>query len=226
MLNTAISPVLNAPVEVRHGLFSINSSATVTLNGPLANRDRLRWVSDNNVFDLQGSGRVENVGLWEVFADPGCLTCGSEAVVRVPVNVPVGGEFLMSTNAHVNFTAGSSLTVGGQLEIQSGARLHLDGSTPGRDVTLLAGSVLSGLGTIQLDGNCRLLVPGDLDTTVAINLNSSAAQLVVPGIYTVRSSQTMNGTINSMAVVMTSNATLNASSANFKGLVRWRTERH
>jgi hypothetical protein len=136
------------------------------------------------------------------------------------VNVPVGGKFLLSTNGHVNFTADSSLTVGGQLEVQAGARLRLDGSSPARDLTLLAGSVLSGLGTIQLDGSCRLVVPGDLDTTVGINLSSASAQLVVPGTYTVRSSRSMSGTINSVAVIIASNATLSVSSANFTGQVR------
>src|SRR5258708_33956136 len=53
------------------------------------------------------------------------------------------------------------LAVGGQLEIQSGARLRLDGSSPARDLTLAAGSTLSGPGTVQLEGSCRLGVPGE-----------------------------------------------------------------
>ena len=84
----------------------------------------MKWVSACNVFNLQGSGSLENLGLWEIFQDTACQN-GSESAVRVPVNVPVGGMLLLSTNAQVQFAVGSSLTVSGQLEIQSGARLRL-----------------------------------------------------------------------------------------------------
>src|SRR5205823_5125752 len=155
----------------------------------------LHWISQNNRFDLGGSGQVENLGLWEVFADPSCPTCGSAATVRVPVNVPVGGKFLVSSNGFVNFTQPSSLTVTGELEVQSGARLLLDGSSPARDITLLPGSLLSGTGTIQLDGSNRLVTPGSLDTTVGIVLNGADTRLVVPGTYTIRSSGSLVGIV-------------------------------
>src|SRR5258706_10345830 len=63
---------------------------------------------------------------WEVFADPSCPTCGSESAVGVPVNVPVGGEFLVSTNAKVDFTVGSSLTRSGEHKFEIQALIHLD----------------------------------------------------------------------------------------------------
>jgi hypothetical protein len=74
------------------------------------------------------------------------------------VDVPVGAKLLVSTNAQADFTAGSSLTVAGQLEVQDGTRLRLDGNTPARDVTLVAGSSMIGHGTIRFEGNNRLLL--------------------------------------------------------------------
>ena len=50
----------------------------------------------------------------------------------------------------------------GELEVQGGARLRLDSSAPGRDLTLAAGSVLSGTGTIRLEGPNRVLLAGDV----------------------------------------------------------------
>ena len=196
----------------------VEKSTTLVLSGTLTNQGVMRWVSAYNVFNLNGSGRVENPGLWEIYADP-IANYGSESGVRVPVNVPVGGKLLLSTNAVVNFAAPSSLSVAGELEVQSGARLRLDGSTPARDLTLAAGSALYGTGTIQIEGSCRLVVPGDLDTTVAIVLNGAAAQLVVPGVYTVRTSRSISGVVESTAVVVTTNAVLTASGASFSGPV-------
>jgi hypothetical protein len=162
---------------------------------------------------------VENAGLWEIFADPACPTCGSESLVRVPVDVPAGGKLLLSTNASVVFTQPSSLSVAGELELQGGSRLRLDSSNPARDLSLLAGSVLNGTGRIQLEGNCRMVAPGDLDSSVAVVLNSTGARLIVPGTYTVRADQNLIGAVDSAAVVIASNATLTASSAAFTGLV-------
>src|SRR4029077_8158027 len=140
-------------------------------------------ISGCNVFNLQGSGLIENLGLWEIFQDPTCNN-GAESAMRLPIDVAAGAKLLLSTNAQVNFSAGSGLTVEGQLELQSGTRLRLDGSNPARDINLASGSSLVAVGTIQLEGGCRLLVPGDLDTTVGVVLNVSSAQLVVPGTYT------------------------------------------
>ena len=221
--NAVVTPTgnlsIDAPVELRRGIFVISSSATITLNRPLVNQGTLRWVSRNNVFNLRGGGRVENLGLWEVFADPAGPDNGAEATVNVPVNVAAGGKLLLSAG-WVNFTAPSSLTVAGELEVQSGGRLRVDGSTPARDLTLTAGSLLSGTGTIQLEGNNRLVVPGSLDTTVSIVLNGGGTRLVVPGTYTIRSSGTMVGTVEAAALVVKSNVVLEASSSGFTGLVK------
>src|SRR5262249_4421671 len=116
VIRAATDPALNVPGELRAGEFEVLTSFTVTLNRPLANRGILRWVSGCNRVDLQGNGRVENLGVWELFQDAACNN-GSESIVRVPVNVLSGGKLLLSTNAQANFTAGSSLSVGGQLEI-------------------------------------------------------------------------------------------------------------
>ena len=220
VISVTTSPTLDAPIEVRHGELAINSSSTFTLNRPLANRGILKWVSNCNRFDLGGSGRVENLGLWEISQDTVCSN-GSESLVRVPVNVPVGGELLLSTNAQVDFTAGSSLTVEGQLEIQSGARLRLDGNNPARDLDLAAGSTLSGDGKIQLEGACRLVVPGDFDSTVQVVLNGTSAQLVVPGTYFVRNSQSMVGVVQSAGIVIATNGVLSLTSdSSLAGLMQ------
>lgn len=158
VLQTTTSPTLNAPIEIRSGRFAVNSSATITLNRPMSNRGVLRWISGNNAFTLRG-GRVGNLGLWEVYQDPACPTCNSEAWVELPVNVPVGGRLLLSTNADLLLRIGTAvLTVGGELEIQSGARLRLESSSPALELTLLAGSVNSGEGTLRLDGPRRALL--------------------------------------------------------------------
>ncbi len=196
---------------------TVNASATVNLNGVLTNFGTLNWISRNNVFNLQGAGRVENSGLWQIIADPNCLTCGAESTVRLPVNVLSGGK-LSLTNGLLDFTVGSSLTVAGELEILGSSRLRFDGSNPPRDLTLLSGSALSGDGVIQMEGSTRLVTPGDLDSTVGINITDSA-QLIVPGTYTVRTSRSMRGTIDSGALIVTTNATITASSANFLGRV-------
>ena len=218
ILTAASSATINAPFELRQGRFEINTGTTLTLNGPLVNQGTLHWVSRNNTFDLQGSGRVENRGVWEIFPDPANPNGGAESVVRVPVNVPIGGKLLISAGL-VNFTAGSSLTVAGELQIDAGGRLRLDGSGPSRDITLLAGSVLSGTGAIQLDGSHRVVVPGDLDTTVSIILNSTTAHLVVPGTYTIRTGGSLVGVVDANAIVIKTNALVTAASASFNGTV-------
>ena len=88
------------------------------LSGTLTNQGVMRWVSAYNVFDLNGSGRVENPGLWEVYAV-------SDRQLRQRVRSATagecagGGKLLLSTNAVVNFAAPSSLSVAGELEVQS-----------------------------------------------------------------------------------------------------------
>jgi hypothetical protein len=65
----------------------------------------------------------------------------------------------------VNFAAPSSLTVGGELAIQDGARLRLDGSNPARDLTLDTGSSYTGDGTVQFEGSNRLVMTGNAGLT-------------------------------------------------------------
>ena len=150
------------------GKLDVTVGTTLVLSGTLTNAGSMLWVTRYNTFDLQGIGRVENQGLWELYGDQGCPGCASESVVRVPVNVAVGGKLLMDTNTFVNFSAGSSLTVSGDLEVQSGARLRVDGTNPARDMTLQAGSLTAGGGTLQLEGGCRLVYVGD--TTLKFGL--------------------------------------------------------
>jgi hypothetical protein len=104
------------------------------------------------------------------------------------------------------------------LEIQSAARLRLDSSAPGRDLILLAGSSLIGAGVLQLEGSCRLVVAGNLETTLQI-VQLSSSQLIVSGTCTIRTSHSLTGTLDAQAVIVTSNATLSVSSATLTGPV-------
>ena len=124
---------------------------------------------------------MENLGLWEVFADPAGPDNGAEATVNVPVNVAAGGKLLLSAG-WVNFTAPSSLTVAGELEVQSGGRLRVDGSTPARDLMLTAGSLLSGTGTVRLEGANRVVLTGDV--ILGIGLLDMADGTSITGAFT------------------------------------------
>src|SRR2546422_5011860 len=87
------------------------------------------------LFRSSGSGRVENLGVWELFKDL-AGNGGNESDGE--------GTRLKSSHGYIPFGAfsleknkvGSSLTVGGELEIQEGARLRLDANSPARDGTL------------------------------------------------------------------------------------------
>jgi len=190
VLRPTANVTVNAPVELRTGRFEIPVSQSLTLNRPLVNHDRLRWVTRYNTFNLQGSGRVENLGLWELYKDP-LNDFGYESIVGVPVNVPAGGKLLLSTNALVVFTQPSSLTVAGELEIQQGARLRLDGSAPARDLTLLPGSQLSGAGTLRLEGANRIALEGSITSGIGLLEMSGSSSISGAFTLTVASGSTL-----------------------------------
>src|SRR2546427_4417249 len=126
----------------------------------------------------------------------------------MPVNVPVGGKLLLSGGL-VNFFFFFNDTATTEIYTLSLHDALPICSSPPRDATLLAGSVLGGTGLIQLDGGC-----GRLGTRVNyrpshIPHNGFCLRLIVPGTYTVRAAnQSLVGTLESAAVVITSNATL------------------
>ncbi len=193
---------------------------TVQLGGVLTNLGTLRWISGNNSFTLQGSGRVENAGLWEVYQDPSCPTCTSESWVQVPVNVPVGGRLLVSTNADLLLrTSTGVLTIAGELEIQSGARLRLESSSPAIDLTLLAGSVNTGPGTLRFDGANRLVLGGDTVLNIGLADFGSTSSIVTSNSLTIASTATVrfdhSSTING-PVVVNGTLTLNNAAATLR----------
>src|SRR5439155_26595465 len=81
----------------------------------------------------------------------------------ISVEVETGSRFQVDTNSLADFTLGSLLSVEGEVEIQNGGRLLLDGNNPTRDLTLLPGGTLSGGGLLALQGSCRLVILEDLD---------------------------------------------------------------
>jgi hypothetical protein len=98
---------------------------------------------------------------------------------------------LVSTNAQVDFTLGSSLTVGGQLEIQSGARLRLDSNSPARDLTLAAGSSLSGAGVILFEGSNHLLLLADVSIGTGLVDFTGASTIAGTNILTIAGGSTV-----------------------------------
>src|SRR5439155_1689010 len=87
-LNTAGGTITFQSNLVIHPAASWNMdvNTTIVLAAPATNFGTMHWVSRNNGFNLQGSGPLENAGVWQVFADPSCPTCGSEGTVALPVN--------------------------------------------------------------------------------------------------------------------------------------------
>jgi hypothetical protein len=144
--------------------WELPTGVALQLSGVVTNRGTLRWVSDNNTFNLSGSGRVENLGLWEIFQDPAANN-GFESFVQVPVNVPAGGKFLVSTNARVDFSGPSELAIAGELEVQQGARLRFDAS---QALALAPGSLSSGAGTIRFEGSSHLTLAADLSVAIGL----------------------------------------------------------
>jgi len=110
----------------------------------------------------------------------------------VPVNVPTGGKLCLSTNAMVVFTQPSSLTAAGELEIQQGARLRVDGSGPARDVALSGGSVLSGTGTVLIEGSNRILLSGNTTWGIGLLDMTGSSSISGPFLLTIAPGATIN----------------------------------
>src|SRR5439155_2826018 len=126
---------------------------------------------------------------------------------RLPVTVLVVFMLLFCTYRFVNFFFSMIRRVPRSTLFPYTTLFRSDGTNPARDLTLLAGSILSGLGTIQVEGSCRLVVSGDLKSTEHTTQPHSRGQNV-SRTQPVRTSRSMSGTINSAAVVVSSNATL------------------
>jgi hypothetical protein len=89
------------------GKLDVTVGTTLVLSGTLTNAGSMLWVTRYNTFDLQGIGRVENQGLWELYGDQGCPGCASESVVRVPVNVRA--DVVLPNATTVAFAVGSGV---------------------------------------------------------------------------------------------------------------------
>ncbi len=159
VLSIPTDRTINAPIELRAGQFAL-TGGTLTLNSPLVNLGTMRWPSGYNTVALQGSGCVENEGLWEVGGYGGGWY--NESWVRVPVSVTAGATLQLDDNARLAFGAGSSLGMAGTLLIGTNAQLHFDNSTPARDLTFLPGSAWSGPGTTLIDGTNRVVIAGNV----------------------------------------------------------------
>ena len=81
---------------------------------------------------------------------------GGQAQISVPVEVPALGSLTVASNGLMNFRAGSGLAVAGSLQVQGGAMLWLDNSSPPRDLALLGGGTIRSQGILNIYGNNRL----------------------------------------------------------------------
>jgi hypothetical protein len=183
----------DSDVLVEPGAAWIDAHAmTLILQGVLTNRGTLRWSSRQQTFDLRGAGRVENEGVWEIFA---ISVNTGESFVRLDASVPAGGLLRMATNAFLTFSTNSSLTVGGAVEVQPGGRLLFDNQLPARDFTLHPGATLTGAGTVMFDGANRLILPGDATIGVALLdflANASRSNSIVgTGLLTIAAGSTL-----------------------------------
>jgi len=241
---------LNAPVDVQAGgqlvnrgdaVFSTNvtleagsswtmgdNSATITLNGVLTNRGDIYWNSAYQTFNLQGSGWVENEGMFELGGHSGW---NNESWFHVPMRIAAGSTLQLDASAWLAIGAGSGLgTVEGTVSIGGGGRLRLDNVTPPWVVHSAGSTNLQGSGTLELDGANQWIVPGDFNSAITVNLYNSAqlqvtgnctapvnphnsAVLQVGGVYTVRSSQSLTGTFQAAGLVVATNGALLLSGA-------------
>src|SRR5437773_8800660 len=69
-----VSFATNVTVNTGAG-WDIDSSTTVVRTEAHTNRGQTQRVSRNNLLHVKDSGPVQNLGLWEVFADPNCSGC-------------------------------------------------------------------------------------------------------------------------------------------------------
>src|SRR5438552_7566716 len=122
--------------------------------------------------------------------------------------------FLVSTNGFVNFTPPSSLTVAGELEVQSGGRLRVDGNNPPRDITLSAGVNIAGTGTILFEGSNRLVLAGNSSVSGVLDFVSSSS-ISGSGVLTIAAGATLRFDHSSTipgSVIVNGTLTLTSSS--------------
>ena len=192
----------------------VNYNQVLTVNGALTNRGTLQFYSrDVNTY-LSGSGRVENAGLLVVYPVGGN---GGQAQIRLPIDVAATGRLLVATNAFMTFYAGSSLVAAGPVEVQDGGRLSFANDSPAHDITLLAGNAIMGPGTLQLNGNNRLVMGGDVTVDLLLQLNDNSVA-TGPGLLTLRGNQTLTGTYEAR-VNIAKGASAGISGAVFTNLV-------
>jgi hypothetical protein len=89
--------------------------------------------------------------------------------------------------------------------VQSGARLRLEGTTPARDLTLAAGSVTGGSGTLRFEGGNRLVLSADMTLNFGLVDFLGSSSLVSSNTLSVASNAAVrfdhNATINGPVIV-------------------------
>jgi hypothetical protein len=184
--NAAVSlgtATFNRPVTVdRGGTLRIYGS-TVTLNSVLTIRGLLIGNCNCQTFLIQGAGRVENEGLWQINNSGG--SCGYIPSVRVPVSVAADGRLFVNSSCQLSFSAGSSLTVAGALQVLSGGTLHMASGTPAPDLTLESGCAVTGAGTVSFEGASRLVLTEDVTWGIALADMTGTSSITGPFTLTI-----------------------------------------
>jgi uncharacterized protein (AIM24 family) len=195
--SNAVINVLNARwgsnVLIEAGaLVAMNPSYyyTLTMDGTVTNRGTLRQVANYYASIISGSGRIVNEGLMDLTVGYGGYQ-DAQASLNVPVNIASGGRFRLNSGGYVRLANDGVLSVAGELEVQSGARLRYEYNGVPRDLVLLAGGSITGSGVTLIEGANRLTVEGDASLaggTVQLLGSTTAAGT---GLFTVQTNATL-----------------------------------
>ncbi len=165
----------------------INGNQRLTIDGAFTNRGTLLMISRDVNTWLQGTGVVHNAGLLRVLQQGGG---GGNARIQVPVVTEAGGTMLLDGGTQTLLSTGGRLEVHGPFQIDG--YLAIEGVSPGLEVALESGGILTGGGTIRFHGPSRLLM--NAPATVSANLEMfDSSRVEGTGLLTLTHEQTLTG---------------------------------
>ncbi|HKS36433.1 MAG TPA: hypothetical protein VJW76_04525, partial [Verrucomicrobiae bacterium] len=168
------------------GTLNLNGALTHTFNAGLINEGHVvvRSVSFGNETHLRGVG-ITNLGLFEVQHTAGS---GPKRFFG-PVRNDAGGTFQINDGTLVHLEAGADLALaGGTFDLATNAVLRfVDGAPPAERLTLGAGVVLQGAGTIHFQNNNGLVLEA--------NANLGEWKLVFDGTSTINGTFALANTV-------------------------------
>ena len=194
---------------------SLGWDRTLVLDGPLTNRGALYLPSRDRSSAITGLGRIENEGLIQAYqVNSGCGGgCGGTAQILVPIDVTVSGRFLSANQAWARFRDGGTLTVAGQVQLAGGALLWFDNEGVARDLTLRAGSSVTGTGVLRMYGANRILMEAEAPFAPGLELYDTS-RVAGTGRLILGGGQTLTGTYDA-PVSLAPGATVYSAGAVF-----------